>query len=221
MMQEDNPPMIAGLEKVERDPSFRLTDDERQQMRRFFDLDALERLLAHLPPDGREEVLRCFRIPLNNQTYELWYIGDPELQEMLEEVWAPMWERRTAEEIEADDTDRPGKRLALARRRADPHPREILLAVLAAIHEERWDEAFRWIDPSATDDGASERITALRAKTASPAPRNPVILGAAEEGDDMGHIICRLRDSEPARVFTVRRTSRGWRLRYDDLLSQL
>ncbi|HEX8696798.1 MAG TPA: hypothetical protein VF746_30545 [Longimicrobium sp.] len=102
---------------VQRDASYRLTETERQQIRRGFDMEALERLLSHVRPEQRDSLLAAFRIPRSGEAFqELWYLGDPGLQEILEEVWAPVWEHRTVEEIEADETDRPGKRLAIARR---------------------------------------------------------------------------------------------------------
>lgn len=49
----------------------------------------------------------------------------------------------------------------------------------------------------------------------------PAILGDVPAGDGIVHVVCREGDSGPARVLTVRRTARGWRLRHDELLSQL
>jgi hypothetical protein len=110
-------PDFKPLTMVARDRGFRLSEQERRQIRPGYDVDALERLLAHVEADQREEILECFRIPVNNETHELWYIGDPGLQELLEEVWAPYWNPSSTRDIEADTSERPGKRIALERRR--------------------------------------------------------------------------------------------------------
>ena len=108
------------LVMVRQDVTFRLTEAQRQQVRPGFDVDALERLLAHVPAERRDSLFVTFTAPTGNEVRELWYLGDPALQELLEVVWAPMWDRIPTEVIEADKSERPGKRLALERRRPRP-----------------------------------------------------------------------------------------------------
>jgi hypothetical protein len=102
---------------VKADDGFRLTQAQRQEVRPGFDVEALERFLGHVPPELRDTLFVAFRMPRGNEVQELWYVGDPALQELLEEVWAPKWDRVPLAEIEADRTERPGKRLAIQRRR--------------------------------------------------------------------------------------------------------
>jgi hypothetical protein len=214
--------MWIPLEKVERDPNFRLTDADRQQLRRFFDLDALERLLSHVPSERRPEILQAFQIPTDNEVRELWYLGDPELQEMLEEVWAPFWQRMPLESVEADDSDRPGKRLAIARRQAEPFPTDVFRNVLGAIDGQRWSEVSRWIiDPPSDEAEIREVANAFRGGSGAASLRNPTVLGAVPEGVEVVHLVYRLGDNAPARVFTVRHTPQGWRLHLSELLRQL
>jgi hypothetical protein len=213
--------MWTPLQKVERDPAFRLTDADRERMRRFFDLDALERLLSHVPPERRPEILESFQIPQSNEVRELWFIDDPELQEMLEEVWAPFWMRMPLETVEMDDSERPGKRLAIARRHADPFPQDVLRMVLSAIEGERWSDVSRWIDPPTDESEVRVRMSAPRAKLAPASLRNPTILGLVPEGAETVHLVYRIGADDPAKVLTAHRTSQGWRLRYRDFLSQL
>lgn len=111
-------PDFKPLAMVRRDHEFRLSEGERRRVRPGYDVEALERLLSHVQADRREEILECFRIPTDNVTHQLVYLGDPGLQELLEEVWAPYWERASTEDILADTSDRPGKRIALERRRS-------------------------------------------------------------------------------------------------------
>ena len=110
------PRHVEEMRMVQHDTSFHLSATERAQIRRGFDVDALERLLASVPTTRREEILSAFRIPTGNKTEELWYIGDPGLQELLEAVWAPYWDRVPLAQIDKDDSGRPGKRLARERR---------------------------------------------------------------------------------------------------------
>ncbi len=214
------------LTKVERDPEFRLAEAERQRLRRRFDHDALEKLLAHVPPERREGILECFRIPEGNEVQELWYIGDPELQAILEEVWAPMWAGRTVAEIEADETERPGKRLAIDRKRSDPDPHIVLLAVLEAMDRESWNEVSRWIEPPPSI-GTEHGFSDLRARWISGRRRRTVV-NILPEGGETTHVVFREQEQQPdgtweggtVRVNTVRRTARGWRVLLSDLLAQ-
>lgn len=216
------------LIKIERDPTYRLPESERRRLRRRFDLDALETLLAHVAPEHREKILECFRIPENDEVRELWQVGDPELQQMLEEVWAPMWDRVPLNVIESDETHRPGKRLAAARRRADPHPHEAVLAALEAMDAGRWDDVIGWFESGTVD---TEKIDALRrARHGAAGSVSRSIVGGVAEGDETAHVLyreqrggAREKSGQPGvvRVQTVRRTPEGWRLPVDDLLQQM
>jgi hypothetical protein len=110
-------PQPRELHIIPRDPAFHLIRQDRQRLRPGFDADALETLLAHIPAASRDEIVSYFMKPESPEIKELWYIGDPALQEFLEAVWAPMWDHVPEAQIAADTTQRPGKRLALQRRR--------------------------------------------------------------------------------------------------------
>lgn len=209
--------MTAPLTRVERDPAFRLSDEDREQLRRGFDLDALERLLSHVAPEHRARILAAFRIPHgNNRVAELWHLADADLQSLLEEVWAPYWRHMPLDVIAADESGRPGKQVAMARRQNDPLPQDVVLGILAALDARRGDEAFRWIIPEPTTSGAD----LLAAATDDPAVVKRTVVAVVPEGDAVAHILYR-EDSRPVRVSTVYRTSEGWRVRLDELLAQL
>jgi hypothetical protein len=107
------------------DPSFHLSEADRDRLRPGFDPDALERLLRMVRPGQRQEFLQSFQWPEEGKPFEeLVHLGDPELQAALEEVWAPFWERLPPGELETDTSDRPGKALARARRAARQVPRQ-------------------------------------------------------------------------------------------------
>ena len=48
---------MSDLPPLTPDPAFRLSGEERARLRPDYDADALERLLAHLSPDMRPEIL--------------------------------------------------------------------------------------------------------------------------------------------------------------------
>ena len=89
-----------------------------------FDVDALDRLLSRVTPARRSEILSYFLVPDNPQENKgkglLMVIKDPELQAVLEEVWAPMWDHvgATDEEIAQNTYGYPGREIARARRAA-------------------------------------------------------------------------------------------------------
>jgi hypothetical protein len=100
------------------DPSFRLSAAERATVLREFDADALERLLAAVQPDKRAEILAFFQ-PRSEEGPRLGHLvafNEPELQPLLEEVWAPFWANATDEEIEQDVYGMPGRLIAKQRR---------------------------------------------------------------------------------------------------------
>jgi hypothetical protein len=98
------------------DPYFRLSAEERALVRQGFDADALERLLSHIEPAFRPVLLKDFLQPEIPGEWTLTVqMGDPELQPLLDEVWAKGWEELGIGEIDAEESDYPGKQLARRR----------------------------------------------------------------------------------------------------------
>lgn len=101
---------------------YRIDPALRARVFKGFDADALERLLAHVAPERRAEILSYFLVPDNPEPArsrgQLIQIKDPLLQPLLEEVWAPMWDYvgATDADIEANTYDYPGREIARARR---------------------------------------------------------------------------------------------------------
>ncbi|HEV2150505.1 MAG TPA: hypothetical protein VGR37_24105 [Longimicrobiaceae bacterium] len=103
------------------DPAYRLDGADRAKMLPGFDADALERLLAMVRPDRRREVLAHFQKREDGErARHLVALDDPELQGMLEEVWAPVWDavQATDAELAADVYGFPGREIAMQRRAA-------------------------------------------------------------------------------------------------------
>lgn len=103
------------------DKSFRLSDADRAKLLPGFDVQALERLLGMIRPDMRQEILKSFQQREQGQRLgHLMGFEDPELQTVLEEVWAPMWDYVGASDaqIEANDYGYPGREIAKQRRAA-------------------------------------------------------------------------------------------------------
>jgi len=108
-----------GIRLAHADAKFHLSSDERSAVRRGFDVDALERLLAHLRPEVRSLVLQDFKYPARGEpAANLIQMGDPSLQPLLDEVWAPMWEFMQPGALETETKEFPGRELARQRRRA-------------------------------------------------------------------------------------------------------
>lgn len=99
---------------------FRLDAAARAKVPPGIDADALERLLAHIIPEERADILAYFQVPLERGRGYLMGFHDPQLQPLLEEVWAPMWDfsNATDEQIRNRDYPFPGAAIALARRAA-------------------------------------------------------------------------------------------------------
>lgn len=115
-------PYPSGIRLPSPDPSFHLKPEQRALVRPGFDVDALERLLASIIPEGRMVLLKGFQVPDPGQPAPMVVmIGDPTLKPLLDEVWLPMWagqpEVLTNPGFEADYW--PG--LGLARRKAGIH----------------------------------------------------------------------------------------------------
>lgn len=104
------------------DPALRLTAEERASIQPGFDVDALERLLALLHPALRADTLASFqRQPPDVIGGGLIRFEDPVLHALLDEVWAPRWEKATEEWFHDPDLRRyPGREIAMKRRGLDP-----------------------------------------------------------------------------------------------------
>ena len=112
-------PLPLRLEVPDR--TYRLSDADRAKLLPDFDAEALERLLAMTRPERRQEILKCFQVRENGERLgHLVGLEDPELQKVLEEVWAPMWDAvgATDAEIEANAYGWPGREVARQRRTA-------------------------------------------------------------------------------------------------------
>lgn len=99
------------------DRDFRLSDADRAEMLPGFDVEALERLLGMMNPELRQDFLRHFQKREGSERLGLLVeVFDPEMQKVLEEVWAPQWDRATDAEIEANIYGLPGREVAKQRR---------------------------------------------------------------------------------------------------------
>lgn len=104
------------------DPNFRLTPQERASIRPGFDVDALERLLAEVEAPVRPMILKDFQaVAPGEPGTALVRMGDPALQPLLDEVWAPIWEKHP-EMMEKETKDYPGREIARQRRNARSQP---------------------------------------------------------------------------------------------------
>jgi hypothetical protein len=103
------------------DQDYHLTAADRATIRPGFDAEALQKLLRAVRPELRSEILAHFQaIDDGVRRGLLVQFHDVELQPLLEEVWAPMWE-----EVKATDADLaentfgfPGRQIATQRRQA-------------------------------------------------------------------------------------------------------
>src|SRR5215218_4660915 len=92
------------------DAGFRLSASERAHVRPGFDADALERLLANVEPGARPILLQPFLQPKPGEPVENTVrMGDPSLQPLLDEVWAPMWDLAPPDAIDTETKDFPGR----------------------------------------------------------------------------------------------------------------
>ena len=109
------------------DQGYHLTPGDRAKIPPGFDVDALQRLLRAVRPEVRQDILVHFQVTSDGVNRGmLVQFHDPELQPLLEEVWAPMWD-----EVKASDADIkqntfgfPGRQVAMERREAQRRVRE-------------------------------------------------------------------------------------------------
>lgn len=101
------------------DPTFRLSEEERAKVLPEFDAEALERLLGMVPPDRRAGLLTRFQETDEGRGRFVIRLGDPALQAVLEEVWAPYWSTYPDEAaMDAEVDYLPGREIARQRRKA-------------------------------------------------------------------------------------------------------
>ena len=98
--------------------NYRLSDADRAKVIAGFDVGALERLIGMVRPDMRVEVLRHFQVgePGERKRGALTQFTEPELQAVLEEVWAPMWDDAPDQALEEAWYFYPGREIAKQRR---------------------------------------------------------------------------------------------------------
>ena len=121
-------PPPRSLRLVTPETSYHLSAADRARVVPGFDGDALERLLRMVRPDMRQEILAHFQVPDGTGGRDLGQLvafHDPQLQSVLEEVWAPMWDHvgATDEQLEKDVYGWPGREVA-RQRRAAARPRQ-------------------------------------------------------------------------------------------------
>ena len=111
-------PEIEPLRLAVPDARYRLSATDREKLRVGFDVEALERLIGMIRPDMREEILKNFQIGQPGERDRGWLkeFFDPDLQAVLEEVYAPMWDDVPEEALLADAYGLPGREIALKRR---------------------------------------------------------------------------------------------------------
>jgi hypothetical protein len=100
------------------DRNFRLTQRERERIVPGYDADALERLLAAVEAAVRPFLLSRFIVPEDGSGRMpgvMVLMGDPKLQPLLDEVWAPMWELYP-DMLDTETKDYPGREIARERR---------------------------------------------------------------------------------------------------------
>lgn len=123
IMEEPQEP----LRLTEPDQGYRLTPADCAGVRPGFDVEALERLLQAIRPEMRPEILAHFQFhEASSRRFGLLVqFNDPQLQPLLEEIWAPMWDEvnATDDDIARDTYGYPGREAALKRRAAGKrHP---------------------------------------------------------------------------------------------------
>jgi hypothetical protein len=99
------------------DHDFRISAEDRAKIVPDVDPDALERLLQMVRRDVRMEMLKTFQYPAPGERFGyLFEMVEPELQAVLEEVWAPAWYDVSDELLEKGGLPHPGREIALRRR---------------------------------------------------------------------------------------------------------
>ena len=117
------PRPTRSLRAAQPDGAYRLSAAQRANVLTMYDADALERLLQMVRPEARDSVLRFFQIADDSGPHAvLMHLDDPGLQAVLEEVWAPYWDRLPPEAIDGERAPVPGREIARKRRAARAAP---------------------------------------------------------------------------------------------------
>ena len=116
----DAPPRPLRLATPEL--AYHLSMEDRTRIQSGYDADALERLLQMVRPDMRQEILAHFQVQdgSGRRYGQLVQLHEPQLQEVLEGVWAPMWDevKATDQQIADNTFEFPGREIAKQRRAA-------------------------------------------------------------------------------------------------------
>lgn len=113
-----NEPVADPIALRAPDTSFRLSAEQRAGVGEGFDVDALERLLARIRPDMRQAIYLHFARVEPGARPRGWLVefNEPELQPLLEEVWATQWDDASDEELRTRAFFYPGWEIAKERR---------------------------------------------------------------------------------------------------------
>jgi hypothetical protein len=107
------------------DHDFRISAENRAKIVPDVDPDALERLLQMVRRDIRMEMLKTFQYPAPGEHFGyLFEFEDPQLQAVLEEVWAPAWEDVPDEILQKGGLPHPGREIVLRRRQEQGRRRD-------------------------------------------------------------------------------------------------
>lgn len=91
-------------------PSFTLSVEERNSLAAPYDVAALESFLALHQPEERAQLLRTFRgLPdKDGNVSTLMRVSDPQKQQLLEQIWAPVFARLPHGELARVNPELPG-----------------------------------------------------------------------------------------------------------------
>ena len=102
----------------------RLPADVRTRLDGRFDIEAMEELLASMPPAEQQQFLISIGgvpRPAGEETRDVTVLmgsTDPARQKLIDRMWAPYWDHLPPEFLERTDLPFPGRELARARRAA-------------------------------------------------------------------------------------------------------
>ena len=125
-------PPAAGTLMTGEDPTnaasaSHLEPATRSRLQPYFDVDALDRLIASMHPQERAFLVQNLSAPDHSGLHPgssgshlqlPIRFSDPAQQALLEQVWAPYWEQLPAEALDSAEYLFPGRELARARRAA-------------------------------------------------------------------------------------------------------
>jgi hypothetical protein len=112
-------PAGPSLHAITLDTTFHLSADERAAVLPYFDVHALERLLSMMPASQRARTLASFQVARTGEPHRmLVQTGNPKMDAVLEEVWAPFWDGYSDEEMARHPREFPARQLGRLRRAA-------------------------------------------------------------------------------------------------------